>query len=89
MYDCFWMNVVAVVDRVQTVSNSLGIKSLSMSKIFRTSLSKTSIAWDYPCCPIHIKQIISLCIYSLVKDDLVLILYLDTYYIALSSIASA
>jgi hypothetical protein len=50
---------------------------------------KASITWDYPCCPIHNKQIISLRIYSLVKDDLVLILYLDTYYIALSSIASA
>jgi hypothetical protein len=52
-------------------------------------LSKASIAWDYPCYPIHNTQIISLCIYSLVKDDLVLILYLNTYYIALSSIASA
>jgi hypothetical protein len=71
------------------MSNSLGIKSFSTSKIIRISLSKASIAWDYPCCPIHNKQIISLCIYSLVKDDLVLILYLDTYYIALSSIASA
>jgi hypothetical protein len=71
------------------VSNSLGIKSHSMSKIFRISLSKVSIAWDYPCCPIHNTPIISLCIYSLVKDDLVLILYLDTYYIALSSMASA
>jgi hypothetical protein len=71
------------------VSNSLGTKSFSTSKITRTSLSKASIAWDYPCCPIHIKQIISLCIYSFVKDDLVLILFLDTYYVACSSIASA
>jgi hypothetical protein len=71
------------------VKNSLGIKSFSTSKIFRTSLSKASIVWDYPCCPIHNKQIILLCIYSLDKDDLVLILYLDSYYIALSSIASA
>jgi hypothetical protein len=70
------------------VSNSLGIRSFSTSKIIRTSLSKASIAWDYPCCPIHIKQIISLCICFLVKDDLVLILFLDTYYIAWSSIAS-
>jgi hypothetical protein len=59
-----------------------------MSKITRTSLSKASIAWDYPC-PIHIKQIISLCINSFVKDDLVLILFLDTYYVAWISIASA
>jgi hypothetical protein len=54
------------------MSNSLGIRSFSTSKIIRTSLSKTSIACDYPC-PIRIKQIISLCIYSLVMDDLVLI----------------
>jgi hypothetical protein len=60
-----------------------------MRKIIMTSLSKASIAWDYPCCPIHNKQIISLCIYFLVKDDLVLILFLDTYYIAWSSIVSA
>jgi hypothetical protein len=71
------------------MSNSLGIRSFSTSKIIRTSLSKESIAWYYPCCPIHIKQIISLNIYSLVKDDLVLILFLDTYYIAWSSSASA
>jgi hypothetical protein len=71
------------------VSNSLEIRSFSTSKIIRTSLSKASIAWDYPYCPIHNKQIVSLCICSLVKDDLVLILYLDTYYIALSSITSA
>jgi hypothetical protein len=71
------------------VSKSLEIKSFSTSKIIKTSLSKASIAWDYPCCPIHIKQIISLYIYSFVKDDLVLILFLDTYYIAWSSIASA
>jgi hypothetical protein len=70
------------------VSNSLGIMSFSMSKIISTSLSKASIAWDYPCCPIHNKQIISLCIYFFVKDDLVLILFLDIYYIAWSSIAS-
>jgi hypothetical protein len=83
------MNVVGIVDRVSTVSNLLGIRSFSTSKIIRTSLSKASIAWDCPCCPIHIKQIISLCIYFLIKDDLVLILFLDTYYIAWSSIASA
>jgi hypothetical protein len=71
------------------VNNSLGIRSFSTSKIIRTSLSKASIAWDYPCCSIYNKQIISLCMYSLVKDDLVLILFIDTYYITLSSIASA
>jgi hypothetical protein len=71
------------------VSNSLEIRSFSTSKIIRISLSKASIAWDCHCCPIHIKQIISLCIYFLVKDDLVLILFLDTNYIALSSITSA
>jgi hypothetical protein len=71
------------------VSNSLGIRSFSTSKIIRTSLSRASIAWDCPCCPIHNKEIISLCIYFFVKDHLVLILFLDTYYIALSSIASA
>jgi hypothetical protein len=71
------------------VSNSLGIRSFSTSKIIRASLSKASIALDNPCCPIYNKQIISLYIYFLVKDDLVLILFLDTYYIAWSSIASA
>jgi hypothetical protein len=71
------------------VSNSLGIRSFSTNKITKTSLSKASIAWDYPYCPIHIKQIISLCIYSFAKDDLVLILFLDTYYNAWISIASA
>jgi hypothetical protein len=71
------------------MSNSLGIMSFSTSKITRTSLSKAIIAWDYPCCPIHIKQIISLCINFFVNDDLVLILFLDTYYVAWISIASA
>jgi hypothetical protein len=71
------------------VSNSLVIKSSSMSRINRTSLIEASIAWDYPYCPIHNKQLNSLCMYSLVKDDLVLIHYLSTHDIALSSFASA
>jgi hypothetical protein len=60
-----------------------------MSRNINTSLIKASIAWDCPCCPIHNKQLYSLCMYSLVKDDLVLIHYLGTYDIALSSFASA
>jgi hypothetical protein len=59
------------------VSNSLGTKSFSTSKITKTSLSKASIA------SIDDEHIF------LVKDDLVLILFLDTYYIAWISIASA
>jgi hypothetical protein len=71
------------------VSNSLVTKSFSSSRIIRTSLIKASIAWEYPCYPIQYKQLHSLCMYSLAKDDLVLIYYLGTYDIALSSFASA
>jgi hypothetical protein len=61
------------------VSNSLVIKSSYTSRINRISLIKASIAWDCPYCPIHNKQLNSLCMYSLVKDDFVLIHYLDTH----------
>jgi hypothetical protein len=71
------------------VSNSLVTKSFSTSRIVRTSLIKTSIAWDCPYCPIHSNELNSLCMYSLVKDDLVLIHYLSTHDIALNSFTSA
>jgi hypothetical protein len=38
-------------------SATLVIKSISSSRIIKTSLIKASIAWDYPCCPIHNKQL--------------------------------
>jgi hypothetical protein len=71
------------------MNNSLVTKSFSTSRIIRTSLINISIAWDYPCCPIHYKQLYSLCMYCLVKGDLVLIYYLGTHDIALSSFANA
>jgi hypothetical protein len=71
------------------VSNSLVTKSFSTSRIIKTSLIEASITWDYPYCPIHNNQLNSLCMYSLVKDELVLVQYLGTHDIALGSFASA
>ena len=52
--NAFGMLECCFVGRVQMVRRTLETKSsLTTSRSSPSSLSKASIAWDLPCCPIH------------------------------------
>ena len=51
LHECFWNVVCCRVGRVQTVRRTLKTKSSLTTS--RSLLTKASIAWDLPYCPIH------------------------------------